>query len=143
MSLVEQQQYRTLRALKTLLFLNPEEIVDKILEGQGESSVSASLIFLHLFSEAPPELASPHQVNRISNIKFSSLIIIWCEVNNFMLIVERWMVYQSIISMDGHPSERKRQISAVQWTIGTLSVDNQTTKPPVIPPYISADDETS
>lgn len=62
MGLLEQQQYRTLRALKTLLPLSPEEMVDKILEGQGESSVSPSLILLHLFSGAPPELASPHQV---------------------------------------------------------------------------------
>lgn len=66
MSLLEQQQYRTLRALKALLHLNPEEMVDKILEGQGESSVSPSLILLYLFSGAPPELASPHQVKRIS-----------------------------------------------------------------------------
>lgn len=66
MGLLEQQQYRILRALKTLLLLNPEEMVDKILEGQGESSVSPSLILLHLFSGAPPELASPHQVKWIS-----------------------------------------------------------------------------
>ncbi|EFN71938.1 Conserved oligomeric Golgi complex subunit 5 [Camponotus floridanus] len=61
MSLLEQQQYRTLRALRTLLPLSPEEMVDRILEGQGESSVSPSLILLHLFSGAPPELVSPHQ----------------------------------------------------------------------------------
>lgn len=71
MSLLEQQQYRTLRALRTLLPLNPEEMVDRILEGQGESSVPPSLILLHLFSGAPPELASPHQVNL--NIPISSI----------------------------------------------------------------------
>jgi len=67
MSLLEQQQYRTLRALKTFLSLSPEEMVNKVLEGQGESSVPPSLILLHLFSGAPPELASPHQVNKFLN----------------------------------------------------------------------------
>nr|XP_012235573.1 PREDICTED: conserved oligomeric Golgi complex subunit 5 [Linepithema humile] len=83
MSLVEQQQYRTLRALKTLLPLSPEEIVDKILEGQGESSVSPSLILLHLFSGAPPELASPHQS-------------------------AGWSIGRLSQWMDSHPSERDR-----------------------------------
>lgn len=71
MSLLEQQQYRTLRALKTLLPLSPEEMVNRILEGQGESSVPPSLILLHLFSGAPPELASPHQVN--GSLKYTNL----------------------------------------------------------------------
>ncbi|XP_050453990.1 conserved oligomeric Golgi complex subunit 5 isoform X2 [Cataglyphis hispanica] len=83
MSLLEQQQYRTLRALRTLLPLNPEEMVDRILEGQGESSVPPSLILLHLFSGAPPELASPHQSAGWSISRLS-----------------QWM--------DNHPSERDR-----------------------------------
>lgn len=64
MSLYEQQQYRTLRALKTLLPLTPEDMVEEILKVQGESSVPPSLILLHLFSGAPSELMSPHQVNK-------------------------------------------------------------------------------
>lgn len=83
MSLLEQQQYRTLRALRTLLPLNPEEMVDKILEGQGESSMPPSLILLHLFSGAPPELASPHQSAGWSISRLS-----------------QWM--------DNHPNERDR-----------------------------------
>ncbi|XP_070158352.1 conserved oligomeric Golgi complex subunit 5 [Polyergus mexicanus] len=83
MSLLEQQQYRTLRALRTLLPLNPEEMVDRILEGQGESSVPPSLVLLHLFSGAPPELASPHQSAGWSRGRLS-----------------QWM--------DNHPSERDR-----------------------------------
>ncbi|KAL0128369.1 hypothetical protein PUN28_003572 [Cardiocondyla obscurior] len=83
MGLLEQQQYRTLRALKTLLLLSPEEIVDKILEGQGESSISPSLILLHLFSGAPPELASPHQS-------------------------AGWSVGRLSQWMDNHPNERDR-----------------------------------
>lgn len=58
----EQQQYRTLRALKALLPLSPDEIVQKVLEGEGECGVPRSLVVLHLFSTAPPELLSPHQV---------------------------------------------------------------------------------
>ena len=57
----EQQQYRTLRTLKALIPLSPEEIVEKVLEGEGESGIPPSLILLHLFSTAPPELVSPHQ----------------------------------------------------------------------------------
>ncbi|XP_011685986.1 PREDICTED: conserved oligomeric Golgi complex subunit 5-like [Wasmannia auropunctata] len=83
MGLLEQQQYRTLRALKTLLPLTPDEMVDKILEGQGESGVSPSLILLHLFSGAPPELASPHQS-------------------------AGWSVGRLSQWMDGHPNERDR-----------------------------------
>ncbi|EZA54454.1 conserved oligomeric Golgi complex subunit 5 [Ooceraea biroi] len=83
MSLLEQQQYRTLRALKTFLPLGPEEMVEKVLEGQGESSVPPSLILLHLFSGAPPELASPHQS-------------------------AGWSVGRLSQWMDGHPSERDR-----------------------------------
>ncbi|KAM0729196.1 Conserved oligomeric Golgi complex subunit 5 [Formica fusca] len=83
MSLLEQQQYRTLRALKTLLPLSPEEMVDRILEGQGESSVPPSLILLHLFSGAPPELASPHQS-------------------------AGWSIGRLSQWMDNHPSERDR-----------------------------------
>ncbi|XP_011631071.1 conserved oligomeric Golgi complex subunit 5 isoform X2 [Pogonomyrmex barbatus] len=83
MGLLEQQQYRTLRALKTLLPLNPEEMVDKILEGQGESNVSPSLILLHLFSGAPSELTSPHQS-------------------------AGWSVGRLSQWMDNHPSERDR-----------------------------------
>lgn len=83
MSLLEQQQYRTLRALRTLLPLSPEEMVDRILEGQGESSVPPSLILLHLFSGAPPELASPHQS-------------------------AGWSIGRLSQWMDNHPSERDR-----------------------------------
>ncbi|XP_011869002.1 PREDICTED: conserved oligomeric Golgi complex subunit 5 [Vollenhovia emeryi] len=83
MGLLEQQQYRALRALKTLLPLSPEEMVEKILEGQGESSVSPSLILLHLFSGAPPELASPHQI-------------------------AGWSVGRLSQWMDSHPNERDR-----------------------------------
>ncbi|KYN22325.1 PREDICTED: conserved oligomeric Golgi complex subunit 5 [Trachymyrmex cornetzi] len=83
MGLLEQQQYRTLRALKALLPLNPEKMVEKILEGQGESSVSPSLILLHLFSGAPPELASPHQS-------------------------AGWSVGRLSQWMDSHPNERDR-----------------------------------
>ncbi|CAK9825319.1 Conserved oligomeric Golgi complex subunit 5 [Anthophora retusa] len=57
----EQQQYRTLRALKALLPLSPDEIVEKVLEGERECGVPPSLVLLHLFSTAPPELVSPHQ----------------------------------------------------------------------------------
>lgn len=57
----EQQQYRTLRALKALLPLSPDEIVQRVLEGDGECGVPPSLVLLHLFSTAPPELLSPHQ----------------------------------------------------------------------------------
>ncbi|XP_020284028.1 conserved oligomeric Golgi complex subunit 5 [Pseudomyrmex gracilis] len=80
---LEQQQYRTLRALKTLLPLKPEEMADKILEGKGESSVPPSLVLLHLFSGAPPELASPHQS-------------------------AGWSVKRLSQWMDSHPSERDR-----------------------------------
>ncbi|KAG5307948.1 PREDICTED: conserved oligomeric Golgi complex subunit 5 [Acromyrmex echinatior] len=83
MGLLEQQQYRILRALKALLPLNPEKMVEKILEGQGESSVSPSLILLHLFSGAPPELASPHQS-------------------------AGWSVGRLSQWMDSHPNERDR-----------------------------------
>ncbi|XP_012536176.1 conserved oligomeric Golgi complex subunit 5 isoform X1 [Monomorium pharaonis] len=83
MGLLEQQQYRTLRALKTLLPLSSEEMVDKIMEGQGESSVPPSLILLHLFSGAPPELASPHQS-------------------------AGWSVGRLSQWMDSHPNERDR-----------------------------------
>lgn len=58
----EQQQYRTLRALKALLPLNADEIVQKVLEGEGDCGVPPSLVLLHLFSIAPSELESPHQV---------------------------------------------------------------------------------
>ncbi|CAK9805208.1 Conserved oligomeric Golgi complex subunit 5 [Anthophora plagiata] len=57
----EQQQYRTLRALKALLPLSPDEIVEKVLEGERECGIPPSLVLLHLFSTAPPELVSPHQ----------------------------------------------------------------------------------
>ncbi|XP_076376967.1 conserved oligomeric Golgi complex subunit 5 four way stop [Megalopta genalis] len=57
----EQQQYRTLRALKVLLPLTPEEIVKKVVDGARESGIPRSLVLLHLFSTAPPELVSPHQ----------------------------------------------------------------------------------
>ncbi|XP_076749302.1 conserved oligomeric Golgi complex subunit 5 four way stop isoform X1 [Xylocopa sonorina] len=57
----EQQQYRTLRALKTLLPLSPDEIVQKVLEADRECGVPLSLVLLHFFSTAPPELVSPHQ----------------------------------------------------------------------------------
>lgn len=62
LGVAEQQQYRTLRAFKALLPLSPEEMVEKVLEGDGESNVPASLMLLHLYSGAPPELQSPHQV---------------------------------------------------------------------------------
>jgi len=113
MSLVEQQQYRTLRALKTLLPLSPEEIIDKILEGQGESSVSPSLILLHLFSGAPLELPSPHQVNRFSNTKlfFINKIIIHSvrgEQVLYSLQSAGWSIGRLSQWMDSHPSERDR-----------------------------------
>ncbi|KOC69688.1 Conserved oligomeric Golgi complex subunit 5 [Habropoda laboriosa] len=57
----EQQQYRTLRALKALLPLSPDEIVEKVLEGERECGIPHSLVLLYLFSRAPPELVSPHQ----------------------------------------------------------------------------------
>ncbi|KAK0167039.1 hypothetical protein PV327_004487 [Microctonus hyperodae] len=68
---LEQQQYRTLRALKSLLALSAESMVEKVVEMKGEGGVPASLILLHLFSAAPPELQSPHQsagwsINRLS-----------------------------------------------------------------------------
>lgn len=53
------------------------------------------------------------------------------------------MVRRPIISMDGQSSERKRQISAMQWTIGTLSVNSPSTKSPVIPSSLSTNDEIS
>lgn len=59
---LEQQQYRTLRALKALLSLGPEKMVEKVVEMKGEGGVPASLVLLNLFSGAPPELQSPHQV---------------------------------------------------------------------------------
>ncbi|XP_014477103.1 PREDICTED: conserved oligomeric Golgi complex subunit 5 [Dinoponera quadriceps] len=83
MGLLEQQQYRTLRALKTLFPLSPEEMVEKILEGQGESSVPPSLILLHLFSGAPPEITSPHQS-------------------------AGWSIGRLSQWMDNHPNERDR-----------------------------------
>lgn len=58
---LEQQQYRILRALRALLPLDSEEMVQKVLE-DGEGSVPPSLILLHLFSGAPSDLQSPHQV---------------------------------------------------------------------------------
>ena len=58
---LEQQQYRILRAMKALLPLEPEKMVQKVLE-EGEGSVPPSLILLHLFSVAPSDLPSPHQV---------------------------------------------------------------------------------
>ncbi|XP_012288716.1 conserved oligomeric Golgi complex subunit 5 [Orussus abietinus] len=61
LGMLEQQQYRTLRALKALLLLSPEQMVDKVLEGEGEGAVPPSLVLLHLFSGAPPDLLSPHQ----------------------------------------------------------------------------------
>ncbi|XP_034945044.1 conserved oligomeric Golgi complex subunit 5 [Chelonus insularis] len=83
LGLVEQQQYRTMRALKSLLALGPEKMVEKVVEMKGEGSVPPSLVLLHLFSGAPPELQSPHQsagwsINRLS----------------------QWM--------DNHPSEKDR-----------------------------------
>ncbi|XP_015108822.1 conserved oligomeric Golgi complex subunit 5 [Diachasma alloeum] len=71
LGLLEQQQYRTLRALKGLLPLGPEKMVEKVVEMRGEGGVPASLVLLHLFSGAPPELQSPHQsagwsINRLS-----------------------------------------------------------------------------
>lgn len=70
---VEHQQYRTLRALKALLPLGPDKIVDKIVEMKGEGGVPASLVLLHLFSGAPPELQSPHQVYYLVFLFFSNL----------------------------------------------------------------------
>lgn len=61
---IEQQQYRILRAMKALLPLEPEKIVQKVLE-DDESSVPPSLILLHLFSGAPSDLPSPHQVKKV------------------------------------------------------------------------------
>lgn len=71
LGLLEQQQYRTLRALKGLLALGPEKMVERVVEMKGEGGVPASLVLLHLFSGAPPELQSPHQsagwsINRLS-----------------------------------------------------------------------------
>lgn len=63
LSLLEQQQYRRLRALKALILQKPEDMVQKVLEDPSENSVPPSLILLHLFSSAPSELLSPHQVN--------------------------------------------------------------------------------
>ncbi|XP_043800315.1 conserved oligomeric Golgi complex subunit 5 [Apis laboriosa] len=79
----EQQQYRTLRALKALLPLNADEIVQKVLEGEGDCGVPPSLILLHLFSIAPSELESPHQSTGWSVSRLS-----------------QWM--------DKHPNERDR-----------------------------------
>ncbi|XP_031840113.1 conserved oligomeric Golgi complex subunit 5 four way stop [Nomia melanderi] len=79
----EQQQYRTLRALKVLLPLSPEEIVQKVLDGAGESGIPRSLILLHLFCTAPPELVSPHQS-------------------------ASWSVGRLSQWMDKHPNERDR-----------------------------------
>ncbi|KAL2750038.1 conserved oligomeric Golgi complex subunit 5 [Vespula maculifrons] len=61
LSLLEQQQYRRLRALKALILQKPEDMVQKVLEDPSENSVPPSLILLHLFSSAPSELLSPHQ----------------------------------------------------------------------------------
>ncbi|XP_008558525.1 conserved oligomeric Golgi complex subunit 5 [Microplitis demolitor] len=61
LGMLEQQQYRTLRALKSLLTLGPEKMVEKVVEMKGEGGVPPSLVLLHLFSSAPPELQSPHQ----------------------------------------------------------------------------------
>lgn len=61
LGLAEQQQYRILRALRALLPLQPEEMVQRVLEGEG--SVPSSLVLLHLFSGAPSDLPSPHQVH--------------------------------------------------------------------------------
>ena len=64
---LEQQQYRILRAMRALLPLNSEEMVQKVLD-EEEGSVPPSLILLHLFSGAPSDLPSPHQVRlRIIN----------------------------------------------------------------------------
>ncbi|XP_028523386.2 conserved oligomeric Golgi complex subunit 5 [Apis cerana] len=79
----EQQQYRTLRALKALLPLNADEIVQKVLEGEGDCGVPPSLVLLHLFSIAPSELESPHQSTGWSISRLS-----------------QWM--------DKHPNERDR-----------------------------------
>lgn len=66
------------------------------------------------------------------------------KINIFYIYrAERRMVCKPIISVDGQPSERKRQTSAVQWTIGTLSVNSPPTKSPVIPSSLSTDDEIS
>lgn len=51
------------------------------------------------------------------------------------------MVYRQVVSVDGQPSERERQISAMQRTVGTLSIDGPTAKSSIVPPSISADDE--
>lgn len=59
LGLIEQHQYRTLRALRALLPLKPEEMVEKVLEGEG--GVPPSLVLLHLFAGAPADLPSPHQ----------------------------------------------------------------------------------
>ena len=75
----EQQQYRTLRTLKALIPLSPEEIVEKVLEGEGESGVPPSLILLHLFSTAPPELVSPHQVREYKCTRLVARAIIKTE----------------------------------------------------------------
>lgn len=45
-----------------MLPLNADEIVQKVLEGEGDCGVPPSLVLLHLFSIAPSELESPHQV---------------------------------------------------------------------------------
>ncbi|XP_033212556.1 conserved oligomeric Golgi complex subunit 5 [Belonocnema kinseyi] len=79
---LEQQQYRILRALRALLPLDAEEMVQKVLE-DGESSVPPSLILLHLFSGAPSDLQSPHQSANWSISRLS-----------------KWM--------DSHPSEKER-----------------------------------
>lgn len=77
LGMLEQQQYRTLRALKSLLTLGPEKMVEKVVEMKGEGGVPPSLVLLHLFSSAPPELQSPHQVNFfiIYNLYFMLLFI--------------------------------------------------------------------
>lgn len=79
----EQQQYRTLRALKALLPLSPDDIVQKVLGGEGECGIPSSLVLLHLFSTAPPELVSPHQSTS-------------------------WSVGRLSQWMDKHPNERDR-----------------------------------
>ncbi|XP_060813476.1 conserved oligomeric Golgi complex subunit 5 isoform X1 [Bombus pascuorum] len=79
----EQQQYRTLRALKTLLPLSPDDIVQKVLGGERECGIPSSLVLLHLFSTAPPELVSPHQSTS-------------------------WSVGRLSQWMDKHPNERDR-----------------------------------
>ncbi|XP_034194071.1 conserved oligomeric Golgi complex subunit 5 four way stop isoform X1 [Osmia lignaria lignaria] len=79
----EQQQYRTLRALKALIPFNPDEIVHKVLEGDGDCGIPRSLVLSHLFSTAPPELVSPHQN-------------------------ANWSVGRLSQWMDNHPKERDR-----------------------------------